>query len=314
MKRFKAIVALFCVLLTGLMGLTGCSTTEAVQTTGDSEIRFIDDSGVEISLSEPAKKVVSLYSAHTENLFSMGLDSEIIGVGTSDNYPEAVLEKEQFSYKDDPELLIAADPDVVIARTMIVERYPDYVKAIEDAGIPVINLYCSKFDDFDNYITRLAMIVGKDAEGEALLENFHSQIDEIQKKGEGIDPRKTAYFESIGDKFKTVTQDSFAGKALTIIGLNNIAQDIESDGSATVVEFGEENLLSKSNEIDVYIAQEGTMNKLISVETIEARPGFSQIKAVIEGELYIIDEKLISSATLRYLDGLKELQNKIYGV
>jgi|LGVE01.1.fsa_nt_gb iron complex transport system substrate-binding protein len=314
MKRFKTILILFCVLLTGLVGLTGCSTTEAVQTTGDSEIRFIDDSGEEVILSEPADKVVSLYSAHTENLYSLGLDSEIIGVGTSDKYPEAVLEKEQFSYKDDAELLIAANPDVVIARTMIIERYPDYVKAIEDAGIPVINLYCSQFDDFDNYITRLAMIVGKDKEGEVLLNDFHSQIDEIEKKGQAIDPKKAAYFESIGDKFKTVTQDSFAGKGLTLIGLNNIAQDVENNGVTTVVEFGEENLLSKGNEIDVFIAQEGRMNKLVSVEAIKERPGFSQIKAVEDGEIYIIDEKLISSATFRYLDGLKQLQNEIYGV
>ncbi len=302
--------------------MVGCQNTSKVDTTvpstvsataANTEIKFIDDSGKEIVLSSPATKIVSLYSVHTENLFSFGLNEEIIGVGTSDSYPEEASKKTQYSFKDDPELLIAAKPDVVLVRTMIINSYPDYIKAIEDAGITVVNLYCTEFEQFDDYITRLGMLVGKNDEAKNLISKFHKSIDDMKAQCSKLETKKKVYFESIGDKFKTATPNSFAGTALQILGLENIASDVVFDGKATVVEYGEEALLAKGKDIDIYIAQKGTMNKAVSVDEIKVRPGYDAIRAVQENHIIIIDEKLISSATMRYIEGLKELYSQIYG-
>lgn len=290
---------------------------EVTQVTSESlstEIKFIDDSGREIILEKPAEKVISLYSAHTENLYELGAGDTLIGVGMSDKYPEAVLEKTQYSYKDDPELIIAASPDVLIIRSMIDNRYPEYIKAIEDAGITVVNLYCNTYEGFDNYLSRLGMLVGKEDKTKEMIGSFHQEVERIKKLGEGVVDKKKAYFESIGSKFKTATPDSFAGTALQLIGVENIAGNIPYDGTSTVVTYGEEALLSKSNDIDIFIAQKGAMNKTVSVEEIKARPGFSAIKAVKEDQIIIIDEKLISSATMRYLQGLELLIESIYNL
>ncbi|MBU3190230.1 ABC transporter substrate-binding protein [Clostridium bowmanii] len=317
----KKILAL---MIVTLLVLTGCAvknkTSDVVDTnkpkkesSTNSKIEFVDDGGKKIVLSKPAKKIISLYSVHTENLYSLGLDSEIIGVGTSDTYPKAVLSKTQYSVKDDPELVIAAKPDVVLIRSTIAQQHPDYIKAIQGAGITVVSLYCSEFDQFGKYITRLGMLVGKESEAKALITQFNSGVAEIQKNVEKIDNKRVAYFESTGEKIKTVTPNSFAGRALTIVGLENIATDVKASKSSTIVEYGEESLLSKSNAIEFYIAQKGAMNKSVSIHEIKKRPGYSGIKAIKDNNIIIIDEKLISSATMRYLVGLKELQTKIYG-
>ncbi|MGH4139123.1 ABC transporter substrate-binding protein [Clostridium sp.] len=316
MKRILALM------IVTFLFLTGCAVNKGTGNATDtnksnkaavtnSEIKFVDDSGNKIMLTKPAKKIISLYSVHTENLYSLGLDSEIIGVGTSDTYPKAVLSKTQYSVNDDPELVIAAKPDVVLIRSVIAQQHPDYIKAIQDAGIIVVNLYCSEFDQFSSYITRLGMLVGKETEAKALIAQFNVGVAEVQKNAEKIDNKKVAYFESASEKFKTVTPNSFAGRALTIVGLENIAKDVKVDGSSTIVEYGEESLLSKSNAIEFYIAQKGAMNKLVSIDEIKKRPGYSEIKAIKDNNIIIIDEKLISSATMRYLVGLKELQSKI---
>ncbi len=319
MKKGLSVLSVLLVVM--MLFVAGCQDTSKVSTptpvaesvaASNSEIRFIDDSGKEIVLSSPATKIISLYSVHTENLFSLGLNQEIIGVGTSDTYPEEATKKTQYSFKDDPEVLIAAKPDVVLARTMIINAYPDYIKAIEDAGIPVVNLYCTEFEQFDNYITRLGMLAGKNDEAKELISKFKASIDEMTAKSGKLETRKKVYFESIGDKFKTATPNSFAGTALQILGMENIANDVVFDGTSTVVEYGEEALLAKGKDIDVYIAQKGTMNKAVSADEIKARPGYELIKAVQENQIIIIDEKLISSATMRYIEGLKELYSQIY--
>ena len=278
-----------------------------------TKVKFVDDSGNEIVLEKPVERIISLYSVHTENIFALGAGDKLIGVGMSAKYPDEALEKKKFSYKDDPEIIIAENPDVVIARTSLIKRYPDYFDALKDSGIVVVNLYCSKFENFDSYITRLGMLVGKNDEAKNYLENFYKKVEIIKANASQIQNKKNAYFEAIGPKFRTATEGSFPITALELVGLNNIASGIEYNGTSTVVEFGEEKLLSKGNEIDVYIAQKGVMNRKVSVDEIKSRPGYDSIKAVKEGNIIIIDEKLISSSTLRYLDGLKFLQEQIYG-
>lgn len=276
-----------------------------------SNIEFVDNMGVTIKLEKPAEKIISLYSVHTENLFALGLDDEIIGVSTSDKYPEKVKEKTAYTYKDDPEVIIAAQPDLVLIRDMIANKYPDYVQTLRDSGITVATLYVKTYDEFDEYMKTLGLLAGKEKEAEELLKRFHSEIESLKEKLAGQTPRK-AYFESIGKKFKTATPESFAGTALQILNLENIAKDLEHDGTSTVEAYGEEQLLAKANEIEVYIAQQGVMNRGISLEEIKSRPGYNQIKAVKEGNVFLINEKLISGATMRYIEGLNQLALDLY--
>ena len=274
-------------------------------------VSFIDDMGKKFTLESYPEKVISMYSVHTENIYSLGAENKLIGVGTSVKYPAEATFLPQYSYRDDPEPVIAANPDVVIIRTMIARRYADYVQALEDAGISVVTLYCSEFSEFDHYIERLAQVMGAEEASDEFLKTFHSAIENIQLKVKDYD-KKNVYFESIGDKFKTATPDSFAGKALEILGTNNIAADVEYDGTSTVVDYGEEQLLSKGDQIDFYIAQEGVMNRGVTKESIIKRPGYNAIKAIKKGDVYVIDGKKISGATLRYLEGLEELSTVIY--
>jgi iron complex transport system substrate-binding protein len=276
-------------------------------------IKFTDAMGKEIVMDKPAEKIISLYSAHTENLFALALNEEIIGVSTSEKYPKEATEKQAYSYKDDPETIIAAQPDVVLIRTMIARGYPDFVKALENAGIKVVTLYVTDHKDFDEYITTLGLITGKEKAAEEKLKEFHADVDEIKEKASKVTEKKKVYFESIGKKFKTATPNSFAGTALKLIGCENIAADVEMPKKATtVVEYGEEKLLSKAKEIEVYVAQKGVMNKTVSVDEIKARPGYDKIKAVQNDNIVIIDEKIISAPNFRYVQGLKELQKAIY--
>ncbi|KYH35522.1 putative ABC transporter solute-binding protein YclQ precursor [Clostridium tepidiprofundi DSM 19306] len=276
-------------------------------------IKFVDDMGKEVVMKQPAKRIISLYSAHTENLFALGLDKEIIGVSKSDRFPEAVKTKKAYSFKDDPETIIAAKPDLVLIRTMIAKGYPDFVKALENAGINVVTLYVTDFNDFDDYINKLGMLTGKEKEAKEKLKEFHKTIDEIKAKAEKITKKKKVYFESRKKNYQTATPNSFAGTALKLVGAENIASDLEvSKKSSTVVSYGEEKLLSKANDIDVFVAQKGVMNKTVSIDEIKSRPGFDKIKAVKNGDIYIIDEKLISASNFRFAEGLKLLQKMIY--
>jgi iron complex transport system substrate-binding protein len=81
---------------------------------------------------------------------------------------------------------------------------------------------------------------------------------------------------------------------------------------SSIARFGVERLLGRAGEIDAYVVQQGAMNPTATVAALKARPGFSAIKALSEGKVLFLNEKLISSPTFRYLEGVESLARFLY--
>lgn len=278
-----------------------------------SAISFVDDDGININMDKPGERIISLYSAHTENIYYLGAESKLIGAYKTCTYPPDAAFLERFDYNGDPEAIIAANPDLVIIRPFVRKKAPDYVKAIENAGITVVSLYPDKFEEFDDYINKLAMITGTTEKAQPLLNNFHKELDDIKNTTALISNIQTIFFESTETNIRTITPDSMAGIAIEYAGGNNIAKDTKPiEKGSSIAEFGEEKVLMNADNIDVYVSQRGSMNSGASEQGISERAGFDTIKAIKAGRFYTINEKIISSPTFRYVKGVRELARYLY--
>lgn len=303
MKKTIILALLSCLLVTGC-GQQATSDKKA-ENSSNLAIEFTDDSGKVIKMAKPAKKIISLYSAHTENLFSLGLDTEIIGVSPSDNYPEQVHKKAKFDYRADPELLIAQEPDLVLIRTYVKRGYPDFVRALELAGIKVVCLYPEKYTDFAEYIKKLGLLTGKSAKAQELLTTFEVKLNTLAQTNSQTKAR--VFFEATSNQ-RTVIAASIPVGLMEKLGYQAvlIGKPVLDKGTSIAV-FDLEELLLQADKIDIYVAQKGIMNSNISKELIVSRPGYENIKAVRNDKVLIIDEKLISSPTFRLLLGAEQL-------
>jgi iron complex transport system substrate-binding protein len=274
---------------------------------------FIDASGNRIILERPFKRIISLYGGHTENLFSLGLDQEVIGVSENEAYPPQVMAKPIFSYHDDPEKFIEAQPDLVLIRPMIASGYPKLILKLQNAGITVVSLQPKELDEIYSYWTTLGILTGREKEAEGMIKRFKAGLERIGSLVKGIpySARKHVYFEAIHSKMKTFSPSSIAIFGLKTAGGINVADDAESQDETNIAEYGKERILSHGNEIDVYIAQNGMMNRP-SIRAVIEEPGFKAIKAVRNRDIYIIDEKIVSRPTLRLLDGIDEIGRILY--
>lgn len=276
-------------------------------------IAFTDDDGREIRLSAPAARVISLYSAHTENLYFLGAGNALIGAHSTSTFPPEAAALPRYDYQGDPESVIAASPDLVLIRPFISKKVPDFVAALTKAGIPVVSLYPEKLSQFDDYIQKLALLTGTEENAEALLGGFHARLDAIQNQTAAFEPKTHVFFESTETELRTVTADSMAGMAIQFAGGENVAADAPavSEGSS-IAAFGAEKILEKADMIDVYVSQRGAMNAGGDEHAIAIRPGFSAVKAVKEGRVYLINEKLVSSPSFRFVTGVEELARHFY--
>ncbi len=272
---------------------------------------IIDQAGRRIVISKPFERVISLYGAHTENLFSLGLFNEIIGVSRHDDYPPPARTKPVFSYHDDPERFIAARPDLVLVRPMIDRGYPQFITMLEKSGITVVSLQPGSVDEMMTYLAILGMLTGRQEQARRLIEKFNQSIDAFRELTRSNAQRQRVYFEAIHNKMKTFAPSSMAIFALESAGGINVAADAESVNNTNIAYYGKERILARASQIDVYLAQHGAMNRP-TVAIIKQEPGFQIIKAVERNRIYIVDEKIVSRPTMRLLEGVYVIGKYLY--
>ncbi|GBE12515.1 corrinoid ABC transporter substrate-binding protein [bacterium BMS3Bbin14] len=306
------VMALFFIVCSGLPAVAGPGLSGGGGSAGKPCV-IVDRSGNRIVIKKPFTRIISLYGAHTENLFSLGLDQEVIGVSRHEAFPPLALIKPAFSYHDDAERFLAARPDLVLIRPMIARGYGNLVRKLRQAGITVVSLQPTTIGEVYSYWRDLGKLTGREKQAEKMVSEFKAGLARIHALVQKIPParRKQVYFEAIHSKMKTFSPSSIAIFALKTAGGINVAGDARSVRGTNIAAYGKEHILARADEIDVYLAQKGAMNH-INVRRIVEEGGFGAIKAVRNGQVYIIDEKIVSRPTLRLLDGIYEIGRFLY--
>lgn len=275
--------------------------------------QMADDVGTTFFFEKPFKRVISLYAAHTENLFNLGLDEEIIGVSSNETYPRKAMEKPQFSAKDSVEKFLAAKPDLVLIRPMHDKGYPALWNALEKHGIRVLALQPNTIQQMYKYWRKLGRITGRELAAERMVGDFKEGLEVASQRLERIPNsyRPGVFFESIHRKFATFSPGSMPIFVLEMAGGRNVARDARPRHGTNIASYGLERMLSKASRIDVYLAQYGTMNK-VEVRTIMNGPAASRIKAVRDRNVFLVDEHLVSRPTMRLLKGIEIVHTLVH--
>ncbi|MCJ2163002.1 MULTISPECIES: ABC transporter substrate-binding protein [unclassified Pseudodesulfovibrio] len=265
-----------------------------------------DHSGRTIEVKAPFTRIISLYGAHTENLFSLGLNEEIVGVSTSEDYPMAVMEKPAFNARDGVEKFLAAEPDLILIRPMLRRGYPGLWAALEKRGITVVSLQPDSVEQMYDYWRTLGHLTGRELQAEYMIEDFQEGISRTEQRLASLteDRRPGVFFESIHAKLATFSPGAMPLFVLEKAGGINVADDARPRHGTNIADYGLERLLARGSRIDVYLAQYGTMNE-VSIPEIKNGPASSRIKAVLSGNVFLVDEHLVSRPTMRLLQGIE---------
>jgi iron complex transport system substrate-binding protein len=264
-----------------------------------------------IVFDKPFKRIISLYGAHTENLYSLGLENQIMGVSPNESISLSANKKPKFSYHDDPEKFLAFSPDLVLIRPMIDNGYPELIHRLEKSGITVVSLQPADIEEMYDYWQKLGLLTGKTEAAEKMIREFKEKTERIRLLTRDLHPKKKVYFESIHAKMKTFTKGTMPIFVLETAGGINIATEAVASRDTNIAVYGKEQILSKASEIDVFLAQSGIMNS-VTREEIKNEPGFSIIKAIKNNQVYLIDENIISRPVLRLYEGIVTIGKILY--
>ena len=267
----------------------------------DAAITVTDMYGREITLTEPATRIVALTAADCEILCALGCEDTLVGRGEYCDYPESILSvpSVQSGYNTNIEEILALQPQVVLMGDMA--QSEEQVKMLEENGIKVV---VSNADDIAGVYTAIRMIgalMGKDAEAEAIIADMQAAFDEIAQKS--VSTGKTVYFEVSPLQWGLWTAGSgtFMDELAALCGLTNAFADVEGWAPIDL-----EQVFARDPDLIVTIAMyfgEGPT----PVEEIMSRENWDQLKAVQNGAIFNADSNAISRPGPRLKDAAIEL-------
>ena len=314
MKKNKIVTTLLALLL--LFAMSACAPAAIVheamtalpdvtaQPTQAPEtgVTVTDMMGREITLSEPATRVVALSAADCEVLYAVGAGDLLVGRGEFCDYPQEVLNAPavQSGMETNIEQIISLAPQVLLMSTMA--QTEDQVKQLEAAGIRVV---VSDAKDIAGVYTAISMIgalTGHDAEAADVVKNMQGTLDALAANA-GELAGKSVYFEVSPLQYGlwTAGKGTFMDEIATMLGLKNVFAD--ATGWA---EISEEQVLAANPDIIVSIAMyfgEGQT----PVEEILSRPGWQDVTAVKNGDILNLQNNELSRPGPRIAQGAQAL-------
>lgn len=271
-------------------------------------LTITDSLGREVTLTAQPSRIISLAPSNTEILFAVGAGDALVGVTKYCNYPEAAKSIDQiggFSAKTiSIETIVALKPDVVFSGD---ESQQTVIDALAQANIPVIAIKAENFAAVYENINLIGQATNHPTEAAQVVAKMQARIDAVTAKIStlAVADKLTVFYEVYDEPLMTAGPQTFIGQMVELAGAINIFADVSEE----YPEISAEEVVNRQPA--VIIGPESHGDKL-TIDLIAQRPGWSQIKAVKDGKIVVLNGDMLSRPGPRLADALEALSQALY--
>jgi iron complex transport system substrate-binding protein len=288
---------------TTTVATTAATTTQAPVAT-DAPSGFpvtVQTASGDITIDSKPVAIISLSSTATEMLFAMNAGPQVIAVDDQSNFPADAPMTDLSGYEPNIEAIAAKSPDLVI----VANKTPEIVDGLGALDIAVVVMPAAvTLDDVYAQIEQLGAITGNLADSVALSSAMQSDIDalisSIPKRAEPL-----TFFHELDDTLYSATSATFIGQMYTLAGLTNIADAADPDGANGGYPQLSAEYLATSNPDLIFLADTKCCQQ--NAASVAARPGFSELAAVKNGNVIELDDDVASRWGPRVIDLLQAI-------
>jgi iron complex transport system substrate-binding protein len=313
LRRFFLIS--FVIMMLVFVGACGASQEEGAgeeaasedETTGEASgaypVTVTDSVGREVEISAEPGRIASMAPSITETLFAVGAGDRVVGVTTADDYPEEVQEIEKIGDFQGPNVEKLAEMEVDLLFLSFDYSTAEQAEDLEQkTGADVVILNPQTVDEALAGIGTIGEITGEAEKARTVEERLRGELAEIEHAVEG-EECPTVFYEIFDEPLQTAGGGSFIGDAITRAGGQNVAEDSDQD----YPQYSVEQLLSQDPEFYFIGSSAGT-----TVEEVESRPNYENLRAVREGNVVLIDDALVSRPGPRIVEGIRQMAEVLH--
>ena len=248
-----------------------------------------------------ALRIVSLSPTATEMLYAIGAGDQVVAVDSLSTYPAEVAPKvtKISAFEPSAEAILAYEPDVVLISN-------DMNKITEQltTADPEITVWtgaaAASLDDVYAQITQLGELTGRADAAEELVDDMTERIDAAVPE-ESDTTTFSAYYE-LDNTYYSITSNTFVGALMGKFGLKSIADGVEEGNDYP--QLSAEAIVAADPAI-IFLADTKCCQQ--TAETVAARPGWSGIAAVKNGNVVELDDDIASRWGPRLVDLIEQI-------
>jgi iron complex transport system substrate-binding protein len=251
-------------------------------------------------------RYISIAPATTEILFALGLDEEIVGVGTFCNYPAKAKDKPKVGDFSHPnmEKIFSLKPDYIFSTGLEQDIIVTQLRQLK------FNVYVSdppSVGSIFSTITDIGRLTGKSVEAGQLIKKMKADIESVSARVRLVpqDKRPRVFIEIWSEPLMTAGKGSFVDELVTMAGGINIAHDTRRPYSI----FSSEMAVNR-NPGYIFMTY---MDKSSPLELVEKRFGWKSVDAVKNKKVFNdISSDVMLRPGPRVVEALKEMNRRLY--
>jgi len=283
------------------------ATSTPTEAPTQTPITMNDGRGRQLTLSQPAARIVSLAPSNTEILFAVDAGNQLVGRDEFSDYPEqaqAIASIGSTYGELNTEAIVGLQPDLVLAAGI---TPPEQLQALEDVGLPVFVIGNPEdFGDlFDNLLT-VGVLTGHADEASELVAKLQARYADVTAAVAGVEPVKLFYEIDGSDPTAPWSTGSgtFQQQIFELAGGDNIASDIEGWGQLSI-----EEIVVRDPQVIIFA---GGPFVPTTVDSLKARAGWAEIGAIQADRVYEIDTDLLDLPGPRLVEGLDRVAHILH--
>lgn len=231
-------------------------------------------------------RIVCLTEETTETLYLLGEGDRVVGIsGYTVRPPEARQKPKVSSFLHARhEKIDALKPDLILAFS---DLQADITNDLVKRGYPVFTFNQRSVAEILQMIRVLAGIVGVPEKGEALAGRFEAELDAIRRRAESLPCRPRVFFEEWYDPL--ISGIRWTEELIEIAGGQPIFPELKTASLARDRIVSSDQVIARAP--DAIIGS--WCGKPVRTERIAARPGWHDVPAVRNGQIYEVKSTYI---------------------
>lgn len=263
-----------------------------------------DGLGRTVSIEMPVERIISLAPSNTEYLFAVGAGDLVVGRDSFSDYPETALDVTDIGggfSELDTETILTLETDLVLAAELTA---PEQIQTLEDLGLTVFVVPNPlEFEDMYANLRLIAQMTGNQETAEAMIEDFKTRVAAVEERVADVEERPLVFYELDATEPSapwTPGPGSFHETLIEQAGGKNLGSILDSAWA----QISLEELIAQDPDMILLGHAQYTG---ATPESVAARPGWEDLTAVQMGQVFAINDNLISRPGPRLVEGLEML-------
>jgi ABC-type Fe3+-hydroxamate transport system substrate-binding protein len=260
-----------------------------------------DQLGRTLEVPDHPHRVVCLVPSVVDIVYSLGAGSDVAAISDFTKYPKEALEKPSIGLPLNPsiETIVALHADLALGTADL--NTLEFAGQLQRLGIPVFMVDPHGIEGIYASILSIGGALKREPDAKNLVTRLRTRVGTVKARVAGK-PRVRVFMAIWYDPVMTIGKRAFVSELIEAAGARSVTDDIAQEWPEVSIET----VVSRQPDALLFASGSG-----ITPEELKARPGWEHLRAVREGRIYYIDDRVQYPSPIAF-DALEDLAKQFH--